>query len=91
MIDKHDILLRFKNCCSFDLYRRPVNLDHQITGTRLSLYRIRFLLLEEKHRRKLHVLIYTLLILFSEKQYQIVVLLYMKGKAGEQDSQLSGR
>lgn len=52
MIDKHDILLRFKNCCSFDLCRRPV-LDHQITGTRLSLYRIRFLLLEEKHRRKL--------------------------------------
>lgn len=60
MIDKHDRLLRFKNCCSFDLYRRPVNLDHQITGTRLSLNRIGFLLLEEKHRRKLHVLIYTL-------------------------------
>lgn len=53
MIDKHDILLRFKNCCSFDLYRRPVKLDHQITGTRLSLNRICFLLLEEKHRRKL--------------------------------------
>lgn len=52
MIDKHDILLRFKNCCSFDLYRRPVNLDHQITGTRLSLNRIGFLLIEEKHRRE---------------------------------------